>query len=241
MYSKKYREEYGELVLCCDGYKSWRKIEYPFYKAKRKDTRDASKHDWTEIYKHIKTVEDEIREVFPYKMIRINKAEGDDVIGVIAKNKNPYEKLMIISADKDFIQLHKYGNVKQFSPLTKKLIVSDNRNYLKEHIIRGDAGDGVPNVLSPNDCFVNGVRQIAVFAKKIDLWVTQNPEEFLNEEQLIRYEENRKLIDLDETPEELQREIINSYEIPAEGKRSRILPYLMTKRMKLLIPCANDF
>ena len=121
MYRSSYFEEYGELVICCDAPNSWRKEYFPLYKAGRKTTRESSPLNWEQIFDCFNTIKTELKTIFPYKFIQVDRAEADDVIAMICRSINSDEKMMIISSDKDFIQLHS-KNVKQWSPVTKKYI-----------------------------------------------------------------------------------------------------------------------
>ena len=240
MYRQKYHEEYGELVLCCDGRNSWRREHFPLYKAGRKTTRDASSKDWTQIFGCLDTIKSELKEYFPYKYIEVEEAEADDVIGVLAKSWG--EPIMIISGDKDFIQLQVSDNVDQYSPITKKIVNDSNpERYLKEHILRGDSSDGIPNFLSADDCIVEKIRQTPITKKKIDLWIDQNPEDFCNEEQLRNYHRNMKLIDLQYTPSNIVDQIGKQYDEIPKGKRSSLLNFFIERKLNNLIESIGEF
>ena len=240
MYRQKYHEEYGELVLCCDGRNSWRREHFPLYKAGRKTTRDASSKDWTQIFGCLDTIKSELKEYFPYKYIEVEEAEADDVIGVLAKFWG--EPIMIISGDKDFIQLQVSDNVDQYSPITKKIVYDANpERYLKEHILRGDSSDGIPNFLSADDCIVEKIRQTPITKKKIDLWIDQNPEDFCNEEQLRNYHRNMKLIDLQYTPSNIVDQIGKQYDEIPKGNRSGLLNYFIERKLNNLIESIGEF
>jgi len=240
MYRQKYHEEYGELVLCCDGRNSWRREHFPLYKAGRKTTRDASSKDWTQIFGCLDTIKSELKEYFPYKYIEVEEAEADDVIGVLAKLWG--EPIMIISGDKDFIQLQVKENVKQYSPITKKIVNDTNpERYLKEHILRGDSSDGIPNFLSADDCIVEKIRQAPITKKKVELWIDQNPEDFCNEEQLRNYHRNMKLIDLQYTPSNIVDQIGKQYDEIPKGKRSGLLNFFIERKLNNLIESIGEF
>ena len=240
MYRQKYHVEYGELVLCCDGRNSWRREHFPLYKAGRKTTRDSSSKDWTQIFESLDTIKSELKEYFPYKYIEVEAAEADDVIGVLAKSWN--EPIMIISSDKDFIQLQVKENVKQYSPITKKIVNDTNpERYLREHILRGDSSDGIPNFLSADDCIVEKIRQTPITKKKIDLWIDQNPEDFCNEEQLRNYHRNMKLIDLQYTPSNIVDQIGKQYDEIPKGKRSGLLNFFIERKLNNLIESIGEF
>jgi len=246
MYNKKFRDEYGQVVIACDA-STWRREYFPNYKFKRRESRDESDKNWDEIFRIINQVRDEIKQNFPYKVIHINGCEADDIIGTLAENTQEFgkhEPMMIVSSDKDFIQLHKYSNVRQFSPMQKKFLQDKNpRQYLFEHIMKGDSGDGVPNVLSDDHVFVNGDRQSPVTKKKIEEWVkhAEDLEGFMDENTYRNYVRNKNLIDLTCTPQELKDKIINSFEEDAIGLKRTVLNYLIKKRCKMLIECVEEF
>ena len=241
MYRSKYHAEYGELVLCCDGRHSWRREHFPQYKASRKTNRDADSRDWTQIFSCLDTIKSELKEFFPYKYLEIDEAEADDIIGILA-SKAGSEKVMIISGDKDFIQLQKYKTVKQYSPITKKLVTTDNPyNYLKEHILRGDSSDGIPNFLSSDNCIVDKIRQKPLTKKKVESWLGENPVDFCNEEQLRNYHRNMKLIDLQFTPLNIVDQINQQFDVVPQGKRSGLLNFFIERKLNNLIQDIGEF
>jgi len=249
MYHKRYKNEYGEMVLAVDAANNWRRSVFPQYKASRKKNRQESTFDWNEAFRLLNLVREEIAENFPYKVIRVDKCEADDVIGTIVASKSTIqfnvEKIMIVSSDRDFLQLQRFPNVKQFSPLLKKELKENNaRYYLFNHIIRGDKGDGVPNILSNDDTFVEGFRQTPMSQKKVDGII-----EDLEQGELLyaaswyrNYLRNERLIALSETPQELKNEIINTYEKQDPwSNKSKVLPYLIAKRCNNLIQSVQEF
>jgi len=247
MYNKKYRDEYGQMVICADGINTWRKEYFPLYKAHRKKSRDNSDQDWTEIFRILNLVREEIKENLPYKVIHLEGCEADDIIGTLTAQTQEFgqhEPVMIISSDKDFIQLHKYKNVKQYSPIQKKMLVDKNpRSYCFEHICRGDKGDGIPNVLSPDNAIVEGLRQTAMTKKKIEHWAenVDKLKEIMSHEEYRNYQRNKKLIDLGEIPEAIQSTIINTFVEQKPAMKMKVLNYLIKKRCNLLIECAEEF
>ena len=240
MYRSKYHKEYGELILCCDGRHSWRRDHFPQYKAARKTNRDADSRDWTQIFGCLDTIKSELKEFFPYKYIEIDESEADDIIGVLARIAT--EKVMIISGDKDFIQLQVRDNVDQYSPITKKIVYNANpAKYLKEHILRGDSSDGVPNFLSADNCIVDKIRQTPITKKKIELWIDQDPEDFCNEEQLRNYHRNMKLIDLQYTPSNIADQVGKQFNEVPKGKRSGLLNFFIERKLNNLIQDIGEF
>ena len=249
MYNVKFKDEYGDLVICADDKKYWRKDLFPYYKAARKKSREDSPYDWNLIFETLNRVRDEIRENFPYKVIQIDKTEADDVIGTICINygvelrNSQSEKILILSSDKDFMQLQKFANVDQYSPMAKKFLkTSEPIKFLKEHILKGDRGDGIPNILSRDDTFITEARQKPVTEKKLNTWVAQKPEDFCDASMLRNYQRNESLIDLSKVPSEYADRILTAYRSPKEVKgKDKVLNYFIKNRMKQLMEHIQEF
>ena len=243
MYHHKFREEYGQLIVCCDAKDNWRKDVFKYYKAQRKTTRDKSDFDWVELYRILHIVREEISENFPYKVVYIEGAEADDIIATIVMKRNEQKPVLILSSDKDFVQLQKYKNVDQYSPLTKKFLNTDNPNtFLREHILRGDTSDGVPNFLSSDDTFVvTDKRQTPLSKKKVSVWAELEPDVFCQGEQLRNYRRNEMLIDFTKIPEWLQINIEDEYDNQPEVGRSRLFNYFIKYKLKNLMEHINEF
>ena len=240
MYRMEHHDEYGEVVLTWDSKHSWRRDYFPEYKASRRKGREESDLDWDDIFGTLNKIRNEIKDNFPYKYLEVFGAEADDIIGFLCEeNKN--EKIMIISGDKDFIQLQKYPNVKQWSPITKKDVNGfDPTIYLKEHILKGDTSDGVPNVLSPDNTFVDGLRQRPLSRKKIQSWLIGGGSNW-NDEVKRNFQRNSTLIDLSRTPEELKNQIRSEYINAPHGDRSKLLNYFMQNKLKELTENIGEF
>ena len=247
MYNKKYRNEYGQLIICADGMNTWRKDFYPEYKANRKKSRDNSSMDWTEIFRILHTVRDEIRDYLPYKVIHMEGIEADDVIASLVMETQEFgqdEPVMIVSSDKDFIQLQKFKNVKQFSPIQKKVVTDKNpRTYLFNHIMRGDSNDGIPNVLSADDTFITEKNQTPLRQKKIDEWLehSDNLRDVMTDDIYRNYQRNKKLIDLSDIPESIRESIINNFNGQTKTPNMKVLNYLIKKRCNNLIEVVEEF
>ncbi len=244
MYRQMFNEEYGELVICYDSKHYWRRDYYPEYKASRKKTRDSSGHDWDDIFEFLNMMKEEIKDNFPYKVLEVYGAEADDIIATLCQELEfDNGKTLILSGDKDFVQLQKYRNVTQYSPITKKFVNGiDPNEYLYEHVLKGDTGDGVPNVLSPDNTFVDGLRQKPLSKKKIAEWAGPMCEQMLpNDEVKRNYQRNKKLIDLRESPIELFMECKKAYDEAPEGDRSKLLNYFIKNRLQELMNSIGDF
>ena len=244
MYRQSYFKEFGELVICYDSKNYWRREYFPEYKAGRRKSRETSSHDWNNIFECLNAIKSEIRENFPYKVLEVYGAEADDIIAALCGELEfDNGKTLILSGDKDFIQLHRFKNVKQYSPITKKFINGeDPTEYLYQHILKGDSSDGIPNVLSPDNTFVDGLRQRPLSKKKISEWAGPLCEQVLPNDELKRnYQRNKKLIDLQETPKELHLECIRTYQDAPEGDRSKLLNYFIKNRLNDLMENIGDF
>ena len=244
MYRQSFFEDYGELVICYDSKHYWRRDYYPEYKASRKKTRDSSGHDWDDIFEFLNMMKEEIKDNFPYKVLEVYGAEADDIIATLCHELEfDNGKTLILSGDKDFVQLQKYRNVTQYSPITKKFVNGiDPNEYLYEHILKGDTGDGVPNVLSPDNTFVDGLRQRPLSKKKISEWAGPMCEHVLpNDEVKRNYQRNKKLIDLTQSPNELFMECKKAYDDAPEGDRSKLLNYFIKNRLQELTNSIGDF
>ena len=243
-YKQQFGSKYGKLVVCCDSNNYWRKGVFPYYKSNRKKARDESGLDWGLIFSTINQIKNEIRETFPYKVIEVSGAEADDVIAVLTKNHHTNEDILILSSDKDFMQLQKYPNVKQYSPSIERFISTDNpKGYVIEHIVRGDRGDGIPNFLSADDVLdLKKERQKSINSKKLAEWITQDPSVFLTTETMKRgFARNQILVDFDYIPQDLQDQIITEFETIEPGNKRKLLDYLIEKRLSGLIEVCHEF
>ena len=242
---KKFKDEFGEIVICSDGKNSWRRAGFPYYKAGRRKSREESELDWTELFRIINLIREEMDEFFPYKVLHFDQCEADDIIGTICHAKgvpmnNGSENILVLSGDKDYIQLHKYANVKQYNPVQKKWIQNNNPDkYLEEHIIRGDSSDGVPNILSADNSIVVGERQKAMTAKRLEDLI-KGPE-FMDETTKNRYYRNKTLIDLGEVPEKFKEQINEEFEKEKTVGRSELFSYFVKYKLKNLLTDIQDF
>lgn len=245
-YRVKFRE-YGEVVIACDDKKSWRKESFPLYKANRRKNREQSELDWGAIFQCLNTVRDELKFYFPYRVIQVDGAEADDIIATLCMQFGSIlatrEKIIILSGDKDFIQLHVYANVEQFDPVNKRFIKNaDPQQYLREHILKGDRGDGIPNILSPDNSIADGERQKPLRADKIALWTSQSDvQSILTAEQYQRFKRNQQLIDLHFIPQYIQDEVMQKYEAEANKPRGQMFQYFIDYKLKYLMEHVSEF
>lgn len=254
-YKGKFSNEYGKLVLCCDGRNYWRKNNFKYYKALRKKRRDDSNLDWNFIFQTMDLIKKELRDYFPYTILEVNGAEADDIISTMCKYTIDNEligdglfpepqKVLIVSSDKDFLQLQKYNHVYQYSPHSKRFIHTDDpEGYLVEHVLKGDSGDGIPNVLSPDEVLITpGQRQKPLTAKRIEEAKYQIHNGFTDTTLERNWYRNKALIDLDCIPDYIQSEIINEYELgPANKDKRKLRGYFIEKQLKILSGNISEF
>lgn len=238
---KKFKS-YGEVVIACDNKKYWRRDVFPHYKGLRKKTRDSSGHDWNSIFECMGIVRAELKQFSPYKVIDIEGAEADDIIGVLAKRYAPHEKIMILSSDKDFVQLQVNSNVEQYAPTLKKVIkTSDAAKQLKELIITGDKGDGVPNILSSDTSIIEGVRQKALTKQRMAELMNTDLANSSDKTLKRNWNRNKMMIDLSCIPENVVKSIIDSYENTKPATKQQFMNYMITKRLKNLLEVIDEF
>lgn len=239
-YQKRYGPTYGKIVLCTDSGNPWRRDFFPLYKAGRKKARDNDDNDWKLIFDTLQIVKDEIRENFPYHYMYVPNCEADDIIAVLTQRFHKEEDILIVSGDKDFQQLLKYDNVQQYSPNRNDFITPEGgaEHFLKEHILRGDKGDGIPNILSNDDCLDLGIRQTPLRKPILEKYLRISIE---NDDKYFRnYIRNRTLIDFDLIPNEIIDSINTEFDNtnPAQGK---VYDFLREKRITQLLDNIGDF
>lgn len=236
-----FKNEFGDLVICADHGYSWRRDEYEYYKHCRRESRKNDGRDWHSIFSILNKIRDEINQTFHYPVIHVEKCEADDVIGVLCEEfGDTDEPILIYSGDKDFGQLQRYKNVYQYNPSQKKWIdIEDPDKSLKEHIIRGDSTDGIPNFLSEDDTFASGASQKRIYNSRVTEWLEMK-EDDLREEGPY-YERNRQLIDLRSTPAYLWEEIMRSYDSQINKNDNDILGYFTRNRLRELTPKIEEF
>ena len=245
-YRTKFVNEYGELVLCYDNKVNWRREYFPNYKFSRRKDRKQSKLDWNKIFDTLHMIRDELTEYFPYKVLEVENAEADDIIASVvfhvAKEPKNYEKVLILSSDKDFIQLQKYNFVSQYSPIQKQFVNGKcPESYIKEHILKGDRSDGVPNFLPPDNTFVDELRQRPISKRKLETWIELQPEDFCDENMLRNYQRNRTLIDLSYIPDNIREACIDTFLNTKIGSRKDLLNYFIRNKLKSLMENIGDF
>jgi hypothetical protein len=254
-YKKKYKE-YGEVVIACDGPNYWRKSVFPHYKAHRKANREKSDLDWKFIFETLAELRQDLIEYFPYKVLINEGAEADDIIAVLTEFTQEHlleqsglftepQKVLIVSSDKDFIQLQRNKNVRQWSPMQRKFVEGSNKEvqeYTIQHIVKGDSGDGIPNILSRDDVFVSGDRQKPFSAKRLPEFFEKGIEACKNDEEKRNYQRNQQLVNFDFIPETLAKTIIYTYEnTKPKGDKNSIMEYLIKNQCRLLLDEIEDF
>ena len=254
------KEKYGQMVIACDDI-SWRRDYFPEYKYKRRKNKEAdtSGIDWAFVQSVVDETILDLKLYFPFPVVKVKGAEGDDVIGVLTKhfsstlleedifgNTDPCP-IMITSSDKDNFQLHKYKNVKQYSVLEKKLVgppISWKHSII-EKIVKGDSGDGVPSIKSANDTFVTGTRQKPISSKYLNEFIeSSNPISVcLTEEERINYVRNEMLVSYDKIPSHIEESILSCYNEQSTKKHSKmgLMNYMTSNRMANLLSNIHDF
>lgn len=257
---KKYKKSiYGNLVIALDGRKYWRRDIFPYYKAARKKARDASKIDWNFVFGVINEVSADLEKLFPYKVVHVAEAEADDIIAVLTKYTQTHElvnsgmypepqHVLVISEDTDFIQLNKYDNFKLYHPRKKKMAIKPSATglleFTREHISKGDAGDGIPSILSDDDHFVKEekVRAKSMTAKRLEEFIRIGRDACLNDTEKRNWDRNARLVDFDFIPKQIEDSIIEAYKNSnVVSDRGLIFNYLVKHRCRQLLDSLEDF
>ena len=246
-YKNKYGKDYGEVVITCDGRKYWRKEFFQYYKGQRKKAREESDLDWKLIFDTLGQIRDDIKEHFPYKVIHLDRCEADDVIAVLAENTQEfgkYEPVMIVSSDKDFKQLQQYDNIKQYSPYIKKQITVNKKElkeWMIEHIVKGDSGDGIPNILSADTVLMEGVRQSTVSSKRLTEFFEKGFDACRTDEERRNWHRNETLVNFKHIPQDVKDIILAEFEHKPKGDKNSIMNYLIKHKCRLLLDNIEDF
>ncbi len=247
-YSKKFKSSYGKIVLCCDSNVYWRKTYFPQYKACRKVDRDNSDYDWNKIFTILNQIKRDLMEYFPYTVLEVEGAEADDLIGTLAPRFTQHENVLILSSDNDFVQLQTWNEkrtfkIKQYSMQTKKFIeVNDPALQLKMKILRGDTKDGIPNVLSDDNCFIDKVRQKSITESFLKEYLYKEKSDITDESIRKNFERNELLIDLTKIPNELKYSIVQKFEItPIKGSKTTLLSHLLNHKLMNFVENLGDF
>ena len=246
-YKKKYGKDYGQMVIACDGRNYWRKEYFANYKGQRKKAREESDLDWKFIFETLNEIREDLKEHFKYKVIHVDRCEADDVIAVLTQSTQEFgqhEPVMIVSSDKDFKQLHVYDNVKQFSPMLKKQIVVNKKelhNWMIEHIVKGDAGDGIPNIMSKDDVFMLGERQKNVSSKRLEEFYKDGMVACKTDDERRNWTRNVHLINFGFIPDDIKESIMAAYEVPPKGDKNAIMNYLIKNRCRNLLNEIEEF
>jgi len=236
--SKRFGGEYGKMVLCYDDKNYWRRDVFPFYKKNRKKEREESHIDWDAVFSVLNIIRDEIRKNLPFSVLQIHGAEADDIIGSLCihnSHKDSPEKMLILSADKDFIQLHRFSFVSQYDPIRNRWITNDNPvQYLQEHIIRGDRSDGIPNILTCDDAIVSGKVQKKMSKDKISALASMDPENFTNYIRLRNWKRNAQLIDFSYIPQSVVERILSAHHKSRPPKAVSVEYFIQNNIQELL-------
>lgn len=260
----KHTAKFGDVVIATDGRKYWRRDNFPLYKYPRKKVREDSVHDWVDIKRCMGIVQQELRDIFPYPVIEVDSAEADDIIAILIEwsqtNDLNEDGLfstpkpnLIISSDGDFFQLQRYKNVKQLSPMTMKLVKPEGNlaHFVCEHVLCGDATDGIPNILSPDEFFKmkeDGLvaRQKPVTQGIKKFYYDQLDEhgkivEWRSEEEKERFKRNFKLVHFAAIPKSVKQAVIETF-LAQQGKtRAKLMTYMVKKQLTSLLPNIGDF
>jgi len=239
MYTNKFKNKYGEVVICHDSADCWRKEIFPQYKCNRRKSQKKSQHDWDEIFQCILKLRKEIESVFPWKNVSVPHTEADDIIAVLTKHFHQHQPIVIVSNDKDFQQLQRYKNVKQYSPIKKSFLKCENpERFLTEHIIRGDASDGIPNILTEDNVFLEEDKRQKPCGAKKAAQIMENLNEWNDSD---NWKRNQTLVDLNLIPNHIEQEILEKYNQCEPSTNGKIFDYFVKHKLTTLLENVEEF
>lgn len=236
--------EYGKVVVAFDGKKLWRKDVFPNYKANRAEARAKQDIDWSAVFSVLNTMKNDIKTKLPVCSVEVDEAEADDVVAVMSSSFHMKENIMIISSDKDFIQLQCLDGVKQYSPTSNSLVYSDDPSRdIKIKLLKGDSNDGVPNIFSDDDALVKKQRQKPIYESKIDDYYL-TIEEGKDESIVKNFKRNKTLIDFKCIPKHVKIKILEGYlsameDLSSSAQNRSTEQYLKSKNLFLLMPFSD--
>lgn len=259
---QKFGKEYGEMILCADSNKYWRREYFQWYKGHRKHAKEKAKIDWKVVYAALDALIVDLSEYFPYKVIEVENCEADDIIACLTHYYQENEldegglfggspkRIMICSSDGDFIQLQKYSNVAQWNNQHKKMVSSSNpKRDLLEKIASGDSGDNIPNVITENVWSQHRAENLEVKLRATPM-KSARLEEFSElgekacktDEERANYARNDMLINFDNIPSHVYDSIINTYATyKKKGNTTKLMSYFTKNRMKVLFGDVASF
>lgn len=242
---KRFKDKHPEIVIAVDARDYWRKEVASYYKGHRAKGRDASPWDFVPIYSAMNSLEADLTNHFPYKVMNVHRCEADDIAGVLVKYYHAvYENIMLVSSDGDWTQLQKYPNVKQYSSIQGKFVKPKQgtaKATLLYKIIKGDKKDAVANIRSQRDSVITGVRQTSIAEKEFEKWSKLDPREFCTEEMFARFKENESLLDLSMVPDQYEQAILGKFQEPGITSRAKIYPYLLKNGFSQMLDKITDF
>lgn len=269
-YKKKFGAEYGDLIITADAGNYWRKDVFPEYKANRYKDKEESDFNWELAWKCLNQVRDEIQAIFPWRFLRVKRCEADDIIAVLCKysQDNEYitsglidepQPMLIISSDGDDAQLGIYENIRQWCPKKKTYLPrkskKDLKLYMVDHVVKGDTGDGVPNIFMRSTFFLDRKekeRQKTVTQKILDSFLEHGidaidllPKEKDESEKdyqerlkqiRMRYVQNKTVVLFEHIPDYISESILQYYhDNPSTGTLDNVRKYFIKNRMRLLM------
>ncbi|QDH49150.1 ribonuclease [Pantoea phage Phynn] len=245
----KFKGEYPEIVLAFDDNKYWRRNKAWYYKKHRKAEKEKSDWDWDRLSGFLNPTYDEVRTTLPYKGIRVDFAEADDVIAVVTKDAVAKGKrVLIVSADSDFAALQKFPSVKQWSPTLKKWVTCKHGSPeadLRMKIIKGDKKDSIACIKIRSDYIVTkveGERAPSIMQKELDVWLESvDPTIEMTPEMAARYRENEELRDFEFIPKDIENSILEVYNAPKIGSRAKFERYCMDHKLSRIFEKMSDF
>lgn len=228
-----------EIILACDGKDSWRKLLFDRYKGDREKKR-RDDIDWDTLFAQLNSFIQDIKQHIPFKVIKVNRAEADDVIAVLCNNIKKHT--IIMSNDSDFLQLQS-STTSVYNPTKGEYLwlTEDKDVFLSKLCLKGQSKDNIFNAKTPSD-YPEELRKPPLGEKTADKIIENGLNDFLDSKQTINkkytdvdgneqiydvdfyprgnFDRNQKLINFDNIPKIVVDRILQtyySYEMPDPG------------------------
>lgn len=174
----------NEIILAIDGTNNWRKEVYPLYKANRSKAKEDNDVNFEEFFEETSKILTAIKDNFPFKVIKVDRAEADDIAGVIALEYGNEIDITLVTSDHDWLQVLSHTMTRMWDPIKKtNSLLSDFENTIINtdygrmsrftiiHSLIGDKGDGVPTITGFtkfSDNFLSYLRENGIKTQRVD-------------------------------------------------------------------------
>lgn len=219
----------NEVVLGIDNKLNWRKKLYTDYKAHRKAKRDQDVFPWDAYYTYLEELIQDIKDNFPFKVIEQRYAECDDIIAILCKYSPFSGENIVVTSDKDFVQLLSLPHVKIYDPIKRKFMEEKQpKIFLEAKILMGDKSDNIP-AIKPRV----GEKTAWKLANNKDELDALLHDAESGKAYRKNYKLNRILIDFNSIPDVIKTKVLKQYDIYEMNEFGSLALTRFFKKLKL--------